>query len=131
MRPISRRAGARPFLARVGAEALEDQRGADHAGADGGRQAQHVVPMGLDQLVVGPPGDKRRQRRPGVYRPESIQPALGQVGDARRETETEQVRQREHVVADTAPVRVVHGDVEVGLVVEQPVEDPSIQPLDQ
>ena len=93
------------------------------AGAHRGGEPQHVVPVRGDQLLVDGAGDERRERRPGRGRAEGIEPALGQVRDARREPEAEQMREREDVVADPAAVGVVDGDAEVRLVVEQAVDD--------
>ena len=87
-------------LAWVGAEALEHQRGAHRAGPDRRREAEHVLPVGGDQLVVGGARDERREGGPGTRRPEGIEPALGQVGNARRKAETQQVREAEDLVAD-------------------------------
>ena len=51
--------------------------------------------------------------------------AVGKVGDARGEAESEQVRQGKYVVAHPASVRVMDGDVEVRLMVKQAVDDVS------
>jgi hypothetical protein len=54
---------------------------------------------------------------------EGVEPALGQVGDARREPEAEEMREPEHLVADAAAVGVMDGADEVRLMVEQAVDD--------
>ena len=114
-----------PVLPRVGAEALEHQRGADRARAHRGRQPEHVVPLRRDQLFVGSSGDERRQRRPGRGRTEGVELAVGEVGDARGEAEAQEMRQGEHVVTHPAAVRVMDSYAEVRLVVEQAVDDVS------
>ena len=58
--------------------------------------------MGGDQFVVGGARDERREGGPGTRWPKGIEPALGQVGDARRKAETQQVREAEDLVADAA-----------------------------
>ena len=50
------------------------------------------------------------------------EPLVGQVADARREPEAQEVAQGEDVVGESAGVRVVLLDAKVGLVVEQAVE---------
>jgi hypothetical protein len=79
--------------------------------------------MRSDQLIVGAAGDERRERGPLVCRLERVQPALGEIGDARREVETQQVRKPEDMVADAASIRVMRGDRHVRLMVEQSVDD--------
>ena len=96
-----------PVLAGIGAEALEEERSADRAGAHRCREAQDIIPVGRDQLFVDAPGDERREHRPSAGRPEGVEPALGQVGDARGEIEAEQIRQGEVVIADAAAIGVM------------------------
>ena len=79
--------------------------------------------MGRDKLFVDPAADERLEHRPSAFRPEGVKPSLRQVGNARREIEAEQVRQGEVVIADAAAVGVVSSDTQVGLAVEQPVDD--------
>ena len=47
-----------PILPRIGAEAFEHQRRRDMSGPDGGREAQHFVPMIGDELFIEPASDK-------------------------------------------------------------------------
>ena len=74
------------------------------------------------QLVVGAAGDERGERGPSACRLEGVQPALGEVGDARREVETQQVRKPEDMVADAASIRVMRGGRHVRLMIEQSVD---------
>src|SRR3954469_5401777 len=69
----------------VGAEAPEHERGADHAGADRGSEPQDIVPVRGDALIVGAAGNERRKGRPGSCRTGSVEPALGEIGNARSE----------------------------------------------
>jgi hypothetical protein len=78
-----------------------------------------------DDLLVGPAGVERRERRPGVGRPKGIQPPVSQVGDARGETDPKQVGKPENMIADATTISVVGSDAEISLVVEQPVDDMS------
>ncbi len=52
-----------------------------------------------------------------------MEPAVGEVRDARGEAEPEQVTEREHVIRDAAAVGVVDRDVEVAAVIQQSVDD--------
>ena len=75
-----------------------------------------------DQLLIDYPGDERCKRRPIACRAERIEPALGQVRNARREREAEEIRQCEDVIADAAAVGMVRCDAEVRLMIEQAVD---------
>jgi hypothetical protein len=105
-----------PVLARVGAEALEEQRSARCAGSNRCCKTQNVVPMRRDQLFVDAPGDERLKRGPATWCTKSIKAPLRQVGDARSKIETEQIRQGEDVIADTTTIGVVGRDAQVGFV---------------
>jgi hypothetical protein len=110
-------------LAWVGTKTPQHQGRADDAGAHRGGEPQQVVPVRRDQALVDPAGHEGRQRRPGIRASEAIEPALGEVGDAWREPEAEQMRQAEDVLGDATPIRVVGHGRDRGLVVEQPVHD--------
>src|SRR4051812_50223424 len=68
-------------------------------------------------------GNERREGGPSRGRTGSIEPALGEVGDARGEPEAEEMREPEHMVGHPTPIRVMGDDAEVRLVVEQAVDD--------
>jgi hypothetical protein len=99
-----------PVLAGVGAEALEEERGAGRSGANRGREAQGIVPVGCDQLFADAPGDKRLQRRPATWCTKSIKAPLRQVGDAWGKIEAEQTRQGEDVITDAPAIGVMRCD---------------------
>ena len=71
--------------------------------------------MSHDQLFVDASGDEGRERWPRAGRPEGVEPAVGQVGDARGEPEAEQMRQGEGVIADAAAVGVMGGNAQICL----------------
>ena len=54
--------------------------------------------------------------------PEGVEPAVGQVGDARSEPEAERMRQGEGVIADAAAVGVMGGNAQICLMIEQAVD---------
>lgn len=107
----------------IGAQAFEKQRGAEDAGADRSRHAQDVGPMAFDQALVDPAGDEGCDRRTGRLPREEMQPALADIGNARREAEAEQMAKREHMIGDAASIGVVIGDREIGGMMEEPVQD--------
>jgi hypothetical protein len=72
-----------PVLSWVGTEALEEERSAGRPGRHRCRQAQDILPVSNDQLFVDAAGDERREYWPKAVRPEGVEPAIGQVGDAR------------------------------------------------
>ena len=124
MRPISRSASAKPFLPRVGAEPLEQQRSADRARPHRGRHAEHVVPLRRDQLVVGLACDERRQRRPrrgrGQRRRACGRPGWGCAGANRNPNRCANANTWS---LTPSAICVMDGDAEVGLMVERPVDD--------
>ena len=81
-------------LPRIGAEAPQHQGRADHAGARPRPRAAAGRPSGSRSgRSSDPAGDERRERRPSRRGAEGVEPALGEVRDARREAEAEQVRE--------------------------------------
>src|SRR3954447_5429742 len=79
--------------------------------------------MGMDQPLVDLAGNEGLQNRPLAGGAECIEPPVVEIGNARREAEPQQVAQREDMVRDPTPISVVDGDVDVGSVIEQAVED--------
>ena len=100
-------------LAGVGAEALEEERGAGRSGAHRGREAQGIVPMGRNQLFIGAPADERLEHRPCAGRSQGVEASLGQVGNARGKIEANEIGQGEVVIADAAAIGVM-GEVASG-----------------
>src|SRR5205085_7688110 len=111
------------ILAGISSQALEEERSADRSGANRCREAQDIVPVGCDQLFVNAPGDKRFEHRPSACWSKGVEAPLCQVGNARGEIEAEQISQGEVVIADGAAIGVMSSDAQVGLVVEQAVDD--------
>src|SRR3954471_20838324 len=111
------------ILPRIGAEPTQHQGSADHARAHRSRETQQFVPAGRDQGLVDPAGDERRERRPVVRQAEGVEPALRQVRDAGREAEAEEMRQAEYVVTHATAIRMVNRGREVGLMIEQSIDD--------
>jgi hypothetical protein len=71
----------------------------------------------------GLPAMNDAKRWPGAGRTKGVWPAFGEVGDAWGEADAQHMRQREHMIAGSAAVRVVGGDADVCLVVEQSADD--------
>ena len=78
--------------------------------------------MGADVLHVDAATDQSSERRVGLGVAVDRQTLVGQITDARRETEAQQMHQREHVVGEASRVGVVLLDTQVRLVVEQAVQ---------
>jgi len=111
------------ILAGISSQALEEERSADRSGANRCREAQDIIPVGRDQLSVDAPGDERFEHRPSACWSKGVEAPLCQVGNARGEIEAEQICQGEVVIADGAAIGVMRSDAQVGLVVEQAVDD--------
>lgn len=111
-------------LAGVAAELAQHQRCRDGALLDGGGQAQDVVPVGADGAQVQPLGADRGFQG-GVARLalRDEQFRVGEVADARREAQAQQMHQAEDVVGEAGGVGVVLLDAQVRLVIQQPVQD--------
>lgn len=107
----------------MGAKALEEERGAGRPGAHRSREAQGIVPVGRDPLFVGAPADERREHRPCAGRSQGVEASLGQAGNAQGKVEADEVGQGEVVIADAAAIGVMGEDAQVGLVIEQAVDD--------
>jgi hypothetical protein len=75
------------------------------------------------QLFIDVPGDERLEDGLSSRAPEGVKASLRQIGDAWRKIEAEQMRQSEGVIADAAAIGVVGRDTQIGLVVEQAVDD--------
>ena len=61
--------------------------------------------------------------RPGRGGAEDVKFAVREVGDARGETEAQEMKFKEDVVAHAAAVRMMDRNVEISLLIEQPVYD--------
>jgi hypothetical protein len=89
-------------------------------------QAQHVVPLAIDEVLVGDSG----QQRPGVRVPGEVVPTWAEpvghdppeVADARREHQPDQVEEGEVDQGDPACVDRVFGDREIGCIAEDFVQ---------
>jgi len=112
-----------PVLARIGAKSLQHQRGAHRTGADGGREAKDVVPMGSDPVAIETAGDEWLEHGPSDSGTEGVKPTIVQVRDAWREAKTKQLAERKDVVAHAAAIGMVDSNVEISIVVEKPVNN--------
>jgi hypothetical protein len=109
-----------PILPWIGTEALEHQGGTYRAGAYRCSQAQNVIPVRVDEFLIDTANDEWLQCRPCAGGAEGIEPALCEIGNSRGEAESQQVRQSKDVIADSAAVRVMGGDVQIRLMVSRP-----------
>ncbi|MNG04146.1 hypothetical protein D3C84_872570 [compost metagenome] len=78
--------------------------------------------MGADVLDLQGAADQRAQRRVDMYALRHVQLGFAEVADAWRETEAQQVHQREDMIGEAGRVGVVFLDPQVRLVVQQTVE---------
>ena len=67
--------------------------------------------------------DQRIERFVGRARANDIEPAVGEVADARREAESQQMAEAEHMIDRAGGVGVVLADVDRAFVVHEPVEN--------
>ncbi len=67
--------------------------------------------------------DQRFEGRINGHARQEVKPAILDVAQPRRETESEQVAEAEYVISCAAGVGVVFGDLQAGLMIEQPIED--------
>jgi len=69
------------------------------------------------------PADQRIERFVGCTRADDMKPPVGQITDARREIESQEVAEAKHVIDRAGGVRVVLANVDRALVVHEPVEN--------
>jgi hypothetical protein len=79
--------------------------------------------VGADGLGVDRAADQRREGRVVTGLAGDEQALIGQVSDAGREPEAQEVAQREDVVGEAGRVGGVLADPQAALVLEEPVED--------
>ena len=89
---------------------------------NGRGQAQDFIPVGADVFSVDRAAHERRQRRIIALFPWDKEALVGQVTDARREPEAQQVHQSENVIGETSRVGVVLFNPKVGLVIKEAIE---------
>ena len=111
-------------LSGVAAQLPHDERGGDCAFFDGGSKAQDLVPVATDTADVQLFAQKRLQRRIGQARC-VVQAHVIQIADARCEPKSKQVRHSEDMIREAPCVGVMLFDVEIGLMVQQPIEHMS------
>lgn len=75
------------------------------------------------QLCISGPCNEGLEHRPVIRRPESVKTSLRQVWDTWGKLKAKQIGQGEDMVADAAAMGMVGRYAQVGLVVEQPVDD--------
>jgi hypothetical protein len=110
-------------LARIGGETTQDCRRRNGSGLDRSRQAQDLVPIFGDDAQVDNAPDQRIEGP--IIRAGSgdIEPAVGEVANARREAESQEVAEAEHVIDGASRVGVVLTDIERAFVVHEAVEN--------
>jgi hypothetical protein len=91
--------------------------------ADRRGQPEHLVELPLDQPLIEGGPDQLPQSGPLRGLAGDVEPPVGQVPDPGREPEAQEVAQREDMVGEAGRVRVMLLDPQVGLVVEQAVQD--------
>ena len=96
-----------PVLARIAAELPQHEGGRDRSLPNIRGQAQDFIPMGADVFSVDRAAHERRQRRIIALFPWDKQALVGQVTDARREPEAQQVHQGEHMIRKAGRVGVM------------------------
>ena len=79
--------------------------------------------MPFDQATVDRTSHQTRERRKPHLLARQILPLLRQITDARSESKSQKVTQREDMICKTGRIRVMLFDAKRGLVIQQPIQD--------
>ena len=123
MRPTSRSAAASSFWRGYAASLRRSWLGRMVPGGHGGRHAQDVRPVPVDQFHVHLAADQRAQAPRDARAFEHVEVLRRQVPDARNERVAEGRARGEDMVGEAAGVGVLFADAPPGLVHQEPVED--------
>src|SRR5271166_3634660 len=104
---------SKAVLPGVSSQLPQNQRCRYRSLLDRGGQTQGLGELLLDELVVDGTADQCAQSGPLRRFPRNIETFVGQITDAWRETESQQVAQCENVIGEARCVRVMLGDAQV------------------
>src|SRR5271157_1016838 len=111
---FAKRLGER-VLPGIGGKTAQDRRRRYGSGFDRGRQAQDFFPIVGDDALVDRPSNQGIERFVSRARADDIEPTVGEVANARRETESQQMAEAEHVIDRAGGVGVMLADVDRAL----------------
>jgi hypothetical protein len=89
---------------------------------DGASQSQDLLPLRSDQLQTELAADQRSERRVIALLARHAKPLVGEIADAGRKAESQQMAERKEVLGEAGSVGVVLLDPQIGLLVEEAVE---------
>ena len=115
--------GVEAVLAGIAGKLADDERSGHRAVPDGCGESQDLFPLRSDQFEVQLAADQRRERWMVALLARHIEPLVGEVADAGRKAKSQQMAERKDVIGEAGCVGVVLLDPQIGLVVEQTVEN--------
>jgi hypothetical protein len=110
-------------LAGIAGELADDQGGRDCAVPDGRGQSQNLFPLCSDQLQIELAANQRSERRMVALLAWHIEPFVGEIADAGSKTKAQQVTERKDVIGETRRIGVMLLNPQIGLMVEQAIEN--------
>jgi hypothetical protein len=110
-------------LAGVAGEFTDDERSGHGAVPNGCGESKHFLPLRSDQFEVEFAADQRSERWVVSLRAWHIEPLVGEVADSGREAEAQHMAERKDMIGEACGVGVVLLDSQIGLMVEQTVEN--------
>ena len=117
--PVVLQRGREGGPALPGVESCDEQARGDGPRVQRSGEAQHLVPLFADQREADAVA-KQPAGRAVVNGPAAPETSVGQPGEARREAQAEEVKQREDEVAVAGGVGAVDADRELAAVIEDP-----------
>ena len=94
----------------------DDQRSGDSPVPDRCGESEDLIPLRSDQLEVELTADERRERWMVALLARNIEPLVGEVADAGRETKSQQMTERKDMIGEACGVGVVLLNSQIGLV---------------
>ena len=115
--------GVEAVLARIAGQLADDERGRHRAVPDGRCESQNLFPLRSDQFQIQLAPDQRSERRVVALLSWHIKPLVGEIPDAGRKAKAQQVAERKDMIGKAGRVGVVLLDPQIGLMVEQTIEN--------
>ena len=110
-------------LAGIAGELADDEGGRDCAVPDARSQSQNLFPLRSEQLQIELAADQRSERWMVALLAWHIKPLVGKIPNAWREAKAQQMAERKNMIGKTSRVGVMFLDPQIGLVVEQAIEN--------
>lgn len=110
-------------LAGIAGELADNKRGGHGSVTNGRAEPKYFLPLCSDQFEVELTADQGSERRMLALLAWHRKPLVGEIADAGRKAEAQQMTERKDVIGEAGSVGVVLLDPQIGLMVKQSVEN--------